>query len=106
MAFFDHIGDRYYYFDAGAGAPVLLLDGLTWIKALRQSDGCLKRFKSSWIDLVGNVFADFPLGMAWYQAWHAQAAMQDSYDVINWCEGMKRYDMGKKLGFITAPMNF
>jgi 3-oxoadipate enol-lactonase len=208
MAFFNHCGDRYYYFDAGAGAPVVLLHGLgntgrawtpqvaemvrlghrvialdllghgasgpvdraftaydqgrvtlalleflglesaafvglslggmvalevaimspeavdklivagtfrtmatpnrqhmlnAWIETLRQPDGCLKRFRSSWIDLVGKVFADSPLGMAWYQAWHAQAATQDSRNAINWCEGMKRYDVSLKLGFITAP---
>lgn len=28
MAFFEHTGDRYYYFDAGAGTPVVLLHGL------------------------------------------------------------------------------
>lgn len=208
MAFFDHCGDRYYYFDAGAGAPVLLLHGLSntgrawtpqvaemvrlghrvivpdllghgasgplerpftayeqgqatlalleflglesaafiglslggmvalevatmspkavdkllvagtfrtmvtpnrqqmlnvWIEALRQSDGCLKRFKSSWTDLVGKAFADTPLGTAWYQAWHAQAAIQDPRNQINWCEGMKVYDVGQKLGLVTAP---
>ena len=208
MAFFDHGGDRYYYFDAGAGVPVLLLHGLsntgrawapqvvemlrlghrvivpdllghgasgpvkrtftayeqgqatlalleflglesaafvglslggmvalevaamspdavdklvvagtfrtmatpnrqqmldTWIEALQQSDGCLKRFKSSWIDLVGSVFADSSLGMTWYQAWHAQAATQDADNLINWCEGMKSYDLGQKLRLITAP---
>lgn len=208
MAFFDHYGDRYYYFDAGAGAPVLLLHGLSntgrawapqvaemvslgyrviipdllghgasgpvertftayeqgqailalleflglesavfvglslggmvalevattlpkavdklivagtfgtmatpnrqemlniWIEILRQPDGCLQRFKSSWVGLVGEAFADSPLGMACYQTWHAQAALQDSRNQINWCEGMKVYDVGQKLPLVTAP---
>ena len=208
MAFFDHSEDRYYYFDAGAGTPIVLLHGLgntgrvwapqvvdmlrlghrviipdllghgasanvgrvftaheqaqaivalleflglesaffiglslggmvalevaaqypdavdklvvagtfktiatphrqqmldSWIEALTQPDGCLKRFKSSWTDLVGQAFADTSAGMMCYQAWHAQAAAQDARNPVNWCEGMKRYDVGPRLGLITAP---
>lgn len=208
MAFFDHSEDRYYYFDAGAGTPIVLLHGLgntgrvwapqvvdmlrlghrviipdllghgassnvgrvftaheqaqaivalleflglesaifiglslggmvalevathypdavdklvvagtfktmatphrqhmldNWIEALTQPYGCLKRFKSSWTDLVGNTFAGTSAGLMCYQAWHAQAAAQDARNTINWCEGMKRYDAGPKLGLITIP---
>jgi 3-oxoadipate enol-lactonase len=208
MTFFEHDGDRYYYFDAGAGTPILLLHGLsntgrawtpqvvelmrlghrvivpdllghgasgpvkrvltareqakamvallqflglesaafiglslggmialeiaadypqavdklivaatfrsmatlprqkmlnTWIEAISQPEGCVKRFKSSWVDLVGQAFADSPAGLAWYQAWHAQAAMQAPRNHIHWCEGMKFYDITQRLDQITAP---
>jgi hypothetical protein len=35
MAFFDHSGDRYYYFDAGAGVPVCIPVMMT----IRATDG-------------------------------------------------------------------
>jgi len=74
-----------------------------WIEAISQPDGCVKRFKSNWAELVGNAFADSPAGLAWYQAWHAQAALQEPRNHIHWCEGMKFYDISQRLGQITAP---
>lgn len=208
MTFFEHDGDRYYYFDAGAGTPILLLHGFgntgrawtpqvvelrrlghrvivpdllghgasgpvkqvltareqakaivallqflglesavliglslggmialevaadypdavdklivagtfrtmatlprqkmlnAWITAIDQPEGCVKRFTSSWTELVGQAFANSPAGLAWYQAWHAQAALQAPRDHIHWCEGMKFYDVSQRLDQITAP---
>ncbi|MDF0732065.1 alpha/beta hydrolase [Pseudomonas entomophila] len=74
-----------------------------WIDALAQPDGCLKRFKATWPALVGESFAASPQGQRLYQAWHAQAATQGAQNQINWCQGMKHYDLSERLQRIDAP---
>lgn len=74
-----------------------------WVENLCQPDGCLKRFKTTWPQLVGSSFAASSQGQSLYQAWHAQAAMQRARCQIHWCEGMKTYDPSDRLSHIQAP---
>lgn len=48
-----------------------------WIQDLNVEEGCLRRFKQTWLQLVGPDFIDTAQGLAVYQAWHAQAAVDN-----------------------------
>lgn len=74
----------------------------SWIETLRQENGGITRFESGWLGLVGQKFAKTASGIACYQAWQAQAAIQDTQSLIQWCEGMKRYDIRPNLEKVTA----
>jgi 3-oxoadipate enol-lactonase len=73
-----------------------------WAAGLQQTDGCLKRFKSTWPALVGADFAGSARGQRLYQAWHAQAAQLSAQDQIRWCNGMKHFDVSNQLPLIQA----
>lgn len=74
-----------------------------WIKGISQPNGCISRLEAGWAGLVGGKFSKTPTGLACYQAWHAQAAMQNPQSLIHWCEGMKLYDSRENLAKITTP---
>jgi 3-oxoadipate enol-lactonase len=88
---FAHMNDRH--------RQAMLSD---WADGLRQTDGCLKRFKSTWPALVGAEFAASSRGQRLYQAWHAQAAQLATANQVHWCQGMQQYDLREQLPAIQA----
>lgn len=74
-----------------------------WVCGLQRTDGCLKRFESTWPALVGAGFAASARGQRLYQAWHAQAAQLSAASQIHWCTGMKQFDIGQGLALVQAP---
>jgi 3-oxoadipate enol-lactonase len=73
-----------------------------WIQALNVEEGCLRRFKQTWLQLVGPDFVDTPQGLAVYQAWHAQAAVDNPKNHIRWCEGLRHYNVESVLCLVKA----